>query len=164
MMTRATSSGVPARFNGRLPTKPALASSLPAKRSSTRGKSRFTSSRSHLEEGLALYDPISHRSLGHQVGLHPSSAYLGNVLFCLDYPDQALERSSAAIAEAQRLTHPPSLAGHLATGIRLRLLVGDNAALGEWVDRLVTVTQQLAFVPVQLRRKPALPRPFDDPQ
>jgi len=34
MMTRATSSGVPARFNGRLPTKPALASSLPAKRSS----------------------------------------------------------------------------------------------------------------------------------
>ena len=54
--------------------------------------------------------------------------------------------------------------GTLATGIRLRLLVGDNAALGEWVDQLVTVTQQLAFVPVQLRRKPALPRPFDDPQ
>ena len=89
---------------------------------------------------------------------------MGNVLFCLGYPDQALERSSAAIAEAERLTHPPSLAGHLATGIRLRLLVGDNAALGEWVDQLVTVTQQLAFVPVQLRRKPALPRPFDDPQ
>jgi class 3 adenylate cyclase/predicted ATPase len=106
---------------------------------------RFTSSRSHLEEGLALYDPISHRSLGHQVGLHPSSAYLGNVLFCLGYPDQALERSSAAIAEARRLTHPPSLAGHLATGIRLRLLVGDNAALGEWVDQLVVVTTEQGF-------------------
>src|SRR3984893_1521049 len=67
---------------------------------------RFTSSRSHLEEGLALYDPIFHRSLGHQVGLHPSSAYLGIVLFCLGYPDQALERCSAAIAEARRLAHP----------------------------------------------------------
>jgi len=104
---------------------------------------RFTLSRSHLEEGLALYDPISHRSLGRQFG--GSSAFLGNVLFCLGYPDQALERSSAAIAEARRLAHPPFLAGNLATGIRLRLLVGDNAALGEWVDQLVTVTTEQGF-------------------
>jgi predicted ATPase len=33
----------------------------------------------------------------------------------------------------------------LATGIRLRLLVGDNAALGEWVDQLVTVTTEQGF-------------------
>ena len=32
---------------------------------------RFASSRSHLEEALALYDPISHGSLGHQAGIHP---------------------------------------------------------------------------------------------
>jgi class 3 adenylate cyclase/predicted ATPase len=106
---------------------------------------RFTSSRSHLEDALALYDPISHRSLGHQVGIHPSSAFLGIVLFCLGFPDQALERSSAAVAEARRLAHPPSLAGNLATGIRLRLLVGDNAALGEWVDQLMTVTTEQGF-------------------
>jgi predicted ATPase len=103
----------------------------------------FTSSRSHLEEGLALYDPISQRSLIHPVG--PSFAYLGNVLFCLGYPDQALERSSAAIAEARRQAHPPSLAANLATGIRLRLLVGDNAALSEWVDQLVAVTTEQGF-------------------
>jgi predicted ATPase len=109
---------------------------------------RFTSSQSHLEEALALYDPLCHRSLGHQVGSHPqvnSQAYLGNVLFCLGYPDQALERSSAAIVEARRLAHPPSLVGNLATGIRLRLLVGDRAALGEWVDQLVTVTTEQGF-------------------
>jgi predicted ATPase len=74
-----------------------------------------------------------------------SQAYLGNVLFCLGYPDQALARISAAIAEARKLAHPPSLAGNLATGIRLRLLVGDNAALGEWVDQLVTVTTEQGF-------------------
>jgi class 3 adenylate cyclase/predicted ATPase len=109
---------------------------------------RFLSSRSHLEEALTLYDPISHRSLGHQVGTHPqvnSQAYLGIVLFCLGLPNQALERSSAAIAEARRLTHPPSLAGNLATGVRLRLLVGDTAALGEWVDQLVMVTTEQGF-------------------
>jgi len=109
---------------------------------------RFASSRSHLEEVLTLYDPIFHRSLGHQGGTHPqvnSHAYLGMVLFCLGLPNQALERSSVAIAEARRLAHPPSLAGNLATGIRLRLLVGDNAALGEWVDQLVTVTTEQGF-------------------
>jgi class 3 adenylate cyclase/predicted ATPase len=106
---------------------------------------RFTSSRAHLEEGLALYDPISHRSLGHQVGTHPSSAFLGIVLYCLGFPDQAMERSGAAVAEARRLAHMPSLAGNLATGIRLRLLVGDNAALGEWVDQLITVTTEQGF-------------------
>jgi hypothetical protein len=38
------------------------------------------SSRSHLEEVLALYDPISHRSLARQVGIYPqviSQAYWG---------------------------------------------------------------------------------------
>jgi class 3 adenylate cyclase/predicted ATPase len=108
---------------------------------------RFTSSRSHLEEGLALYDPITHRPLGHLGGqAHViSEGWLGITLFCLGFPDQALARSSAAIAAARRLAHPPSFAGNLATGIRLRLLVGDNAALGEWVDQLVTLTTEQGF-------------------
>ena len=31
---------------------------------------RFASSRSHLEEALALYDPVSHRSLAHRAEVH----------------------------------------------------------------------------------------------
>ena len=38
---------------------------------------RFASSRSHLEEALALYDPISHRSLVHQAGIHPHGQLTG---------------------------------------------------------------------------------------
>ena len=109
---------------------------------------RFASSRSHLEEALALYDPISHRSLVHQAGIHPqvaSQAYLGIVLFCLGFPDQALARSSAAIAEARRLAHPPSLAASLAIGARLLSLVGDNAALDERADQLVAVATEQGF-------------------
>jgi hypothetical protein len=64
---------------------------------------RFVSSRPHLEEALALYDPVFHRSLVQQAGFHPHVAvqgYLGIVLFCLGYPDQALAQSNAGIAEA----------------------------------------------------------------
>jgi class 3 adenylate cyclase/tetratricopeptide (TPR) repeat protein len=102
---------------------------------------RFRSSRSHLEEGRALYDPISHETLRHRV--EGSLAFLGNVLFCLGYPDQAFERSDTAIAVAR--ARPSLLAGNLATGIRLRLVVGDNAALGKWVDQLVAVITEQGF-------------------
>ena len=109
---------------------------------------RFALSRSHLEEVLALYDPISHRSLVHQAGFYPqleSQTFLGIVLFCLGYPDQALARSNAAVAEARRLAHPPSLASSLAVGARLLSLVGDDAALDERADRLVAVATEQGF-------------------
>jgi class 3 adenylate cyclase/tetratricopeptide (TPR) repeat protein len=109
---------------------------------------RFAQSLSHLEEVLALYDPISHRSLVHQTGYHPqlvSQGFLPIVLFCLGFPDQALARSSAAIAQARRLAHPPTLALSLSLGAVLLSLVGDSAALGERVDQLVAVTTEQGF-------------------
>ena len=111
---------------------------------------KFAASRSHLEAGLALYDPISHRSLVHQAGIHPrviSQAYLGITLFCLGSPGQALARSNAAIAEALRLAHPPSLAQSLAMDARLLSLVGENAAaaLDERAAQLVAVTTEQGF-------------------
>jgi predicted ATPase/class 3 adenylate cyclase len=106
---------------------------------------RFASSRSHLEDVLALYNLISDNSLLHQFGFYPhvnSQGLLGIVLFCLGFPDQALARSSAAIAEARRLAHLPSLAVSLTNGITVLSLVGDNATLDEWVDQLVAVTTE----------------------
>jgi class 3 adenylate cyclase/predicted ATPase len=109
---------------------------------------RFGSSRSHLEAVLALYDPISHRSLVHQAEIHTqvgSRAYLGIVLFCLGYPEQALAQSSAAIAEARRVAHPPSLAASLAIGARLLSLAGDDTALNERADELFAVATERGF-------------------
>jgi tetratricopeptide (TPR) repeat protein len=116
---------------------------------------KFASSRSHLEEALALYDPTSHHSLFHQAGIHPqvaSRALLGIVLFCLGHPDRALARSSAAIAEAQRLTHPPSLALALAMVVRLLWFVGDDAALDERSEELVAVAAEQGFPPLACAR------------
>jgi hypothetical protein len=98
---------------------------------------RFASAQTHLEDVLELYDPISHSSLIRLAGEAPhvnSQALLGVVLCCLGYPNQAFARSRAAIAEARRLTHPPSLASSLSTGAVVLWLLGDSAVLGEWVD------------------------------
>jgi class 3 adenylate cyclase/predicted ATPase len=109
---------------------------------------RFASSRSHLEQALALYDPMRHGILVHQAGNHPlvaSQAQLGVVLYCLGFPDQALARSNAAIAESRRLAHSPSLASSLVLAVWLLSLIGDDAALGERVDQLVAVTTEQGF-------------------
>jgi predicted ATPase len=109
---------------------------------------KFAASRSHLEQALGLYDPTSHPSLVQQAGVHPhifSQAYLGNVLFCLGFPDQALARSNENLQDARRLAHPPSLAGALAIGVRLLWLIGDDAALGQWVNQLLAVATEQGF-------------------
>jgi class 3 adenylate cyclase/predicted ATPase len=109
---------------------------------------RFASSRTHLEEVLALYAPISHHLPVQQAAIHPhvtSLALLGHALFCLGFPDQALARSNAALAEARRLAHPPTLAVTLAVGARLLSFVGDNAALDQQVDPLIAVTTEQGF-------------------
>jgi class 3 adenylate cyclase/predicted ATPase len=110
---------------------------------------RFASSRSHLEDGIALYDPISHRCLGQQAGSGDPcvnlQAYSAIVLFCLGFPDQALARSSAAIADARRLAHPPSLALSLSLGTLPLSLVGDDVALDERADQLVAVATEQGF-------------------
>jgi class 3 adenylate cyclase/predicted ATPase len=108
----------------------------------------FASSRFHLERVRALYDPLAHRSLGHEAGIHPhvnAEAYMGIVLFCLGFPDQASEKSSGAIAEARTLAHPPSLALSLGIGTIMLSLAGDKVALEERAGQLVAVASEQGF-------------------
>jgi class 3 adenylate cyclase/predicted ATPase len=109
---------------------------------------RFAASRSHLEAVLALYDPTAHSSLAQQGGLNPhalSQAYLGNVLCCLGYPEQALVHSNRAIAEARGLAHQPTLAGCLAIGVRLLSFIEDDAALQQRAEQLTAVATEQGF-------------------
>jgi predicted ATPase len=108
----------------------------------------FASSRTHLEQVLAVFDPISHRSLIYQAGDDPhvnTLGILGVVLFCLGSPDQASAQSNVAIDEAKRLAHPPSLASVLALGNLLLSLIGDDAALNERAEQLVAVATEQGF-------------------
>jgi class 3 adenylate cyclase/predicted ATPase len=109
---------------------------------------RFGLSRSHLEQALAFYDPSTHRSLVHQAGFHPhvdSQAALGIVLFCLGFPDQALTQSNAAVEEARRQAHSPSLAVSLNMSTLPLWLVGDRVALEARADEMAAVAAEQGF-------------------
>ena len=109
---------------------------------------RFAAARSHLEEVLALYDPIAHASLDQQTGSQPrvgARGQLGIALSCLGFPDQALVQSNSAVAEALMLAHAPSLAASLAMGCRLLSFRGDHAALDERAGQLIALATEQGF-------------------
>jgi predicted ATPase/DNA-binding winged helix-turn-helix (wHTH) protein len=104
----------------------------------------FADCRPHLEQLLALYDPMAHGTLVQQTGSHPlmTQAFLGLALFCLGFPDQAIARSLACIADARKLAHPTSLAVSLAIGALLLALSGDTVTLKKRADQLVAVATE----------------------
>lgn len=109
---------------------------------------RFESARWHLEQVIALYDPVAHLSLAYQTGSQSrvvAQGYLGIASFCLGFPDRALIHSSAAVNEARTLAHPPSLAASLAQRARLLSLAGDDAALGRLASELIELASDQGF-------------------
>ena len=69
--------------------------------------------RMHLEQGIALTDPMVQRDLALRHGEAPGLRCLGFAawtLWCLGYPAQAVRRSDEELALAQALAHPYSLA------------------------------------------------------
>jgi predicted ATPase len=101
-----------------------------------------------LEQAVALFNSMSDRSLVQKIVVQfevASQAYLGNVLACLGFPETALTRSNAAIAEARRLAHLPSLSASLVYAARLHSVIDDSAGLGARADELVAITTEQGF-------------------
>jgi len=74
----------------------------------------YATAQTHLDQMIAFYRPYEHHSplvsfRGSDVGLS-ALAYAACCLWCLGYPDQALQRSRDAVALARELGHPFSLA------------------------------------------------------
>lgn len=77
---------------------------------------RFSEARSLLEEIPQLYERLPENSLIFRPGNDRKAiaqAILGNVLFFLGFPEQALVCTNSAIAEAERLAHGANLICHL---------------------------------------------------
>jgi predicted ATPase len=72
----------------------------------------LTLARTHLEQGLALYDPRQHHAhaflYGHDPGVF-CLIHLAAVLWTLGYPDQASQRDQEALTLAKELGHPFTL-------------------------------------------------------
>jgi predicted ATPase len=67
----------------------------------------------HLEQAITLTDQTAHRALALRHSMAPGVTclnYAANTLWCLGYPAQAVRRSQEALALAQTLADPHSLA------------------------------------------------------
>jgi adenylate cyclase len=73
----------------------------------------YAAAQVHFAQEGARLDPTTQRALAFRYGLAPGPRaliYAANALWCLGYPTQALQRCQEALALAQELAHPLSLA------------------------------------------------------
>jgi predicted ATPase/DNA-binding winged helix-turn-helix (wHTH) protein len=108
----------------------------------------FVPARAQLEQGIALYDPQQHHFLAFLYGQDPGVAcrcYASVILWNLGYPDQALKRSQEALALAQELSHPLSLAVALYWAFGVRSLRGEGQAAQERAEALMTLSREQGF-------------------
>jgi predicted ATPase len=101
------------------------------------------SARERLELVISLYDPERHRPLDfHYAGNDPRVVGLSLAswtLWLLGYPDQALERGNEALALAQGLSQPHSLAFAKIIVGRLHQCRGDVRAAQENAESLIAL-------------------------
>ncbi len=107
----------------------------------------FAPARRHLEQGMAFYDPEQYRSLAWP-GAHPAVQclfYEALALWLLGYPDRALKRSHEALALAQDLSHPFSLAAALNFAAHLHQFRREWQAAQERVETLIVLSNDQGF-------------------
>src|SRR5262245_60341627 len=114
----------------------------------------FSAARAHLEQGLAVYDPQQHDP--HDL-LYEADPWLGCLgalamaLWFLGYPDQAQQRSTEALAQAQALAHPYSLARVLVDATYLHWFCREWSRLQEWAEALQTLAAAHGFAELHAR-------------
>jgi DNA-binding NtrC family response regulator/predicted ATPase/class 3 adenylate cyclase len=104
----------------------------------------------HLEQGIAIYDPHQHRALAFVYGVSDPGvrclAISAHVLVLLGYPDQALKRSHAAFTLAQELAYPFSLGYALNIATLLHQFRREAALTQERAEALLSLSREQGFV------------------
>jgi predicted ATPase/DNA-binding winged helix-turn-helix (wHTH) protein len=108
----------------------------------------MASAREQTERGIALYDPHQHCSHAFLYALDPGAICLSIAalsLWCLGYPNQALQRSHEALALAQELTHPLSQAFTLFVAAMLRQFRREGQAAKEQGEAVMALSDEQGF-------------------
>jgi predicted ATPase len=110
--------------------------------------------RSHLEQAITLYDPRRGREAAFRCGFNCASnsyLFLARILWHLGYPDRALRCSQQAIAIAQEVSHPFSLAAALSWAAALHQLRRESGPTLEVAeaDLALTTEQIIPFFSAQ---------------
>jgi len=109
----------------------------------------WSSALEHLGQMNAYYNPQEHSHLGFIYGQDPGIISLcstASVLWCLGYPDQALEQSRKMLAVARQVGHPFSLAAALAMDSLFHLLRRDVGALEERGKEVAKLGEEKGFL------------------
>jgi predicted ATPase len=108
----------------------------------------YAAARTHLEQGITLTDPAAERAQALRHGLAPGVVCLAvaaRTLWCLGYPAQAIRRGQEALALAQALTHPASLAAARHWAAWLHLYRREVAGVRAQADALLTLATARGF-------------------
>ena len=108
----------------------------------------FAAAQVHFAQGIALYDPIQHRSHAFRYGQDPGvfcCAYAALTLWCLGYPDQALQRSHEAVTLARELAHPFSLGLALCFAAILHQFRREGQLTQEWAEAGIALATEQGF-------------------
>jgi predicted ATPase len=108
----------------------------------------FSQGRTHLEEGISLYDPVQHHShaslFGEDVGISCLS-WITFALWSLGYPEQALKRMDQALTLAQDLSHPFSLGYALTCAAHLHQCRREEQVTQARAERLLALGVEHGF-------------------
>ena len=108
----------------------------------------YPAAQTHCTQGMALIDPMAPRA---QVLHHGTASEVGcraiaaHTLWCLGYPAQAVQRSQEALAQAQALAHPYSLAFAQQWATLLHLRRREVPAVQAQADALLTLATAQGF-------------------
>ena len=108
----------------------------------------MNAARKHLDLGVALYDPQQHSSYLLYGVVDPGVAclsYAAWALWCLGYPDQAMERCHEALTLGQKLSHPFSLALALSFAAWLHQFRRQWQTVQKQVEATFTISTDQAF-------------------
>jgi predicted ATPase/DNA-binding SARP family transcriptional activator len=115
------------------------------------GLGEYTASRAHLQQVISYYEPQQHhRSFvflrGSDAGVS-ALAYDACCLWCLGYPEQAMNHSQQALALARKLDHTFSLVDVLCFGGCLfNKMRRDTGALKEDAEEFTRLSQEMDFL------------------
>jgi len=104
--------------------------------------------RSHLEKGIALYDPQQHGHEALRFVQDPKVSALSDLscaLWLLGHPDRALASSAEAMSRANELAHPFSQAFALLFSVWLHQFRRDGRRVEEHADAVVLLSTEQGF-------------------
>jgi class 3 adenylate cyclase/predicted ATPase len=108
----------------------------------------FSQALQHFEHSIKLYDPTEHASLAYSVGFDPGVDARSHAGWChwyLGQPDRALAMSEEAVALAQRVEHPLSLALALFWGGVVHILRGEFDRGRQRAEEVMELAERLGF-------------------